>query len=373
MTVHTLIDVSAAFNQRAGIGRYARELTRELIPLLPPHTTRLWYAADRRPNHPELINLVPWSELAATRCRISRRNVDRISVRTGFPLRKLLGSGNPDVSYSPDFTTPPGSHEHVTIHDLAWHHQEAQTPPELARYLTAVVNRAIERADTIFTVSASVRAEILGTFGLSERKVVVASNAAGPEFFTARSLDPSQLEKLGIRRPFLLFVGTVEPRKNLPVLLKALASLPAEFTLVVVGKDGWKAQQQLEFVHTLGLQNRVVRPGFVSDQLLPGLYASATAVVYPSHYEGFGLPVVEGLAAGAPVIAPDLPIFREVGGAAVEFFETNEPESLALSIQRSASSSADDHELHVRRQAQARKFDWHSSAVVVAQRLAESA
>jgi glycosyltransferase involved in cell wall biosynthesis len=368
----TLIDISAAVNQGAGIGRYAREITRALIPMFAPESTQLWLASDPVPAHPGLLNQPPWNSLPVRRSRLSRQNFDRFVMRWRVPAGLLLVTGTPLNSYSPDFTAPPGKREHVTVHDLAWLHPEAETPPPLAQFLAPVVDRTIRRASTIFTVSHAVRDEILERYGVLPENVIVASNAAASPFFEPPPLSAAELSGLGIRDAFLLFVGTIEGRKNLSVLLEALAQLPETLTLVVVGKDGWNASQQLEPIQRLHLHERVIRPGYVEDRMLPGLYAAASAVVYPSKYEGFGLPIIEGLATGAPVVATDLPVFREVGGKEVEYFDSGDPLALAAAIERVVfDQSQGDEAARKRRQEQARTFDWKSSAEVVARRLQE--
>ncbi len=355
----SLIDISAAINQGAGIGRYARELTRALIPLLPPDSTRLWYAAESAPvRSSTLVEQSPWSQLAVSRSWLSRRNVDRLLVRAQLPLGVLIGAGHPADSYSPDFTAPPGRRTHVTIHDLAWLHPEAQTPPELANYLAPVVERAVARATTIFTVSSAMRTEILDRHRLPENRVIVAPNAASSQFFASMPLSDADLAALGVHRPFLLSVGTIQPRKNLPVLFEALARLPDDVMLVVVGENGWDAKRQLEPIDRLKLHRRVVRPGYVAEQALASLYASAAAVVYPSWYEGFGLPVIEALAAGVPVVASDIEAVREVGGNEVSLFDPSKPESLASAIERVISGADESESASARRRLQARKFGW---------------
>ncbi len=366
----TLIDISAAINQSAGIGRYARELTRELIPMLPADSTRLWYAADAMPADSGLIDQLPWSSLQAARSPFSRRNVDRLFRRRDIPLGRLLRSGSPCDSYSPDFTTPPGTREHLTIHDLAWLHPEAETPLSLSAYLKPVVERAVKRATTIFTVSETVRDELLQKFDLDSERVIVASNAGASHFFGAEPLPEQHLVTFGIRPPFSLYVGTIEPRKNLPLLFEAMARLPDSVMLVLAGKNGWEAQQQLAPVERLGLERRVVRLGYVPEQQLPGLYAAAAAVVYPSRYEGFGLPIVEGLAAGVPVVASDLPVFREVGGEEVLLFDPADPASIASALERAIAEDS-SQAAREKRKAQARKFNWNASARVVSRRLQE--
>lgn len=231
-----LIDISAAVNQSAGIGRYARELTRQLIPMLDLGTTRLWYAEENLPYDPELPKRPPWSDLPARRSPISRLNVDRLFMRQHFPLQRLLRLGKPTAVYSPDFTAPAPnqSRTHVTVHDLAWLHREAQTPEPLARFLGPVVERSIRSASTVFTVSNAIREEIVQQFAVSADRVIVAPNAAAAHFHHAQPFDDDALVTFGLQRPFFLSVGTIEPRKNLPVLFEALAMLPPFAQLALV-------------------------------------------------------------------------------------------------------------------------------------------
>jgi glycosyltransferase involved in cell wall biosynthesis len=366
-----LIDISAAVNQGAGIGRYARELTRCLIPLLPAVCTKLWYAPEEPMYEEMLLHCSPWNGVPIARSTFSRQNLDRLAIRHQLPIGRFLRLGRPTDIYSPDFTAPPAAaaRTHVTVHDLAWLHPEAETPKPLVDFLEPVVDRAVRTAATVFTVSETIRQETLEHYQLSEETVLVAPNAADERFFKAPPLDDAALLTIGVRRPFLLYVGTIEPRKNVAKLVDAIDRLPAELHLVLAGKDGWEASfiwRQIDHSHS---RNRVVRAGYVPDNQLPRIIASAAAVVYPSRYEGFGLPVIEALAAGVPIAASDLPVFHEVGGPEVEFFDPMDSSDVARAIERALSSDQESAAARARRRAWARRFDWHSSAAVVARRL----
>lgn len=369
MSEPILIDISAAVNQDAGIGRYARELTRELIPLLPQGESRLWFASDAGASRSTILQSPPWNTLAQNQSRLSRRMIDRLSRFGQVRSRHLLGSGDPEDSYSPDFTTPPGRRDHVTIHDLAWLHPEAETPKALATYLSSVVNREICNVSTVFTVSNAIRTEILERFALPDERVVVASNAPTSLFFDAEPLDSFELMRLGIDRSFLLLVGTIEPRKNVRFVLDAMRHLPEDLMLVLAGKGEERVTQLLSPLEYADVRPRVIQMGFVEDALLSRLYASAYTVVYPSRYEGFGLPIVEALAAGTPVAASNLPVFREIGGDDITYFDPAEVESFieAISTATDVQNSTD----RSRRIRRARGFDWHYSAQIVANRLQE--
>lgn len=372
MANELLIDISAAVNQRAGIGRYARELSRQLIPLLDARRTRLWYAEDRSPYDPLLLEREPWSRLAVGKAPISRLNVDRLAVRESLPLWRLLRVGRPADVYSPDFTAPAptSARTHITVHDLAWLHPEAETPPPLASFLAPVVQRSVGSATTVFTVSHAVRAEIIERYAIAEAQVIVAPNAAASRFFEAIPFEDEELHRFGVHRPFLLAVGTIEPRKNLATLFDAVAKLQPDVQLAIAGRAGWNAPSILSRIDERRLVGSVVQLGFVPDDELPRLMASADIVINPSRYEGFGLPVVEALATGAPVIASDLPVFREVGGASIDYVDPRDPEQLASTIERVLSRPVILTD-RLGRIERARRFDWGTSAQIVARRLLE--
>jgi glycosyltransferase involved in cell wall biosynthesis len=370
-----LIDISAAVNQGAGIGRYARELTRQLLPRLATTDVGLWYATTY-PTHDEaMLCRPPWSGVSNSRSPLSRRNVDRIAIRRRLPIAWLLQCQHATDVYSPDFTAPPvgKARSHITVHDLAWFHPEAVTPKPLADFLGPVVDRAVRHAATVFTVSDTIRNEILNRYSIPPEKVIVASNAADERFFAEQPLADAELVTLRTRRPFLLYIGAIEPRKNVGALVDALARLPDELQLVIAGNDGWDSGNIWRQIAQSPSSGRIVRAGFVSDETLPTLIASATAVVYPSHYEGFGLPVVEALAAGVPVAVSDLPVFHEVGGQEVEYFDPTDSADIAHAIERAISSDRQSGARRERRSAWARRFDWQSSANVVAARLLDGA
>lgn len=370
MPFDLLIDISAAVNQGAGIGRYAREITRSLIPMLDSASTRLWFAVEDKPFDPGLFDQSPWSTLPARKSLLSRLNVDRLFVRQSLPMGRLLRLGKPSDIYSPDFTAPSvsGGRTHITVHDLAWLHPEANTPEPLVRFLAPVVERAVDSASTIFTVSEAIREEVIQHYSADPDRVIVVPNAPAKYFRHAEPFDDDTLVTFGLRRPFLLSVGTIEPRKNLPVLFEAMNLLPSFLQLAVIGRAGWNGAEILGQVEEMGLSGRVVRLGFVPDDALAGLMASAAAVVYPSRYEGFGLPVIEALATGTSVVASDLPVFREVGGERAVYFDPVDPSDLARAIEF-ALAQPDTPEVRLDRQARAQHFDWHTSASIVAIRL----
>ncbi len=371
MSRDLLIDISAAINQRAGIGRYARELTRQLIPILDAGATRLWYAEDESTYDADLLDRDPWRGLPVRRAPISRLNVDRLVFRESLRLRASCEIGRPDDVYSPDFTapSPDKARTHVTVHDLAWLHPEAETPPPLANFLAPVVERSVRSATTVFTVSEAIRAEIVDRYPIPEERVVLAPNAAAPQFFDPEPLSDERLLSLGLRKPFLLAVGTIDPRKNLTALLDARGYLRSGVQLAVVGRPGWRAPEilgRIEDLRTSGRSCIWIR----SDEALPRLMASAAVVIYPSRLRRVRTAKHRSSGdRGARARVGIVGVSRSRGRSG-RLYRATDRRRCRLP---SSGCSGDVRSRVVRnRKEQARQFTWTKSAEIVARRLQDA-
>ncbi len=256
----------------------------------------------------------------------------------------------------------------VTIHDMSLTLFPRFHPPRRVALNRPFVHVAARRADAIITVSQAARRDIVRLFGIDECRVHVVHEAAAPAFRPVR--DAAALERVrdryGLADRFVLYVGTIEPRKNLPLLLEAFArrrraaGLPHQ--LVCVGPYGWLSRDVDHQIDRLGVRDAVRFTGYVPFEDLPCLYSLAEMFVFPSVYEGFGLPVVEAMACGTPVIVGAAAALAEVGGDAVCRVDPLSVESLGEAL----VSLAHDRErrrqmsaLGLRRSAQ---FSWERTA-----------
>ena len=342
------VDYSSAVWQGAGIGRYTRALLRELFREDEENDYLLLYPGGfpRRPA-PFLGHLRELQEeyphLRLRSLPLSDHWLAILWQRLRLPVPVETFCGRVDLFFSPDFVLPPhlAGRRVVTIHDMAFMVYPECAVPRMAWYLHGAVSRAVARADLVLAGSESCREDVLCFLHLPPEKVVVLYSGVEPYY---RPLDPQKdraiLEEVRSRyalpERFLLTVGTIEPRKNLPRLFEALAQLPESIRLplLVGGKPGWLYQETFDSVERLGLQDWVRFLGFVPDEDLVGMYNLAAAVAYPSLYEGFGVPPLEGLACGAPVLTSRVSAIPEVVGEAAVLVDPTDTASIAAGLRR---------------------------------------
>lgn len=205
----------------------------------------------------------------------------------------------------------------VTVHDLAFLRFPDQLPRGRRAYMVAATRFSARTADRIIAVSRNTADDLVQWLDLPEDRIVVIPEAPSPRIqrVTGTSLNVFRMRS-GIDRPYILAVGTLEPRKNLDFFLKVFASVADRIPhqLVLVGPEGWMTESFHQTLRTLNLGERVRLTGFVSDAELGGWYSGADVFVFPSLYEGFGLPAVEAMTCGAPILASDASCFPEVIG-----------------------------------------------------------
>lgn len=230
-----------------------------------------------------------------------------------------------------------------------------------------MMRRSAERADRLIAISESTRQDVLRFKSLPPERVVSIPLAASGAF---RRVDEAQARASCTRydltpNRFILYVGVLEPRKNVPLLLKAYARLAAEYPdvpLAIAGKKGWMFDEIFQQVTTLKLTERVRFLGYVPEEDLVGLYNTARVFAYPSRYEGFGLPVLEGLQCGAPVITTNISSLPEVAGDAALLVDPDDVEGLAAALRRVLQDDALAADMSARGIERARQFSWERCA-----------
>ena len=222
----------------------------------------------------------------------------------------------------------------VTVHDLAYMRFPQFTEWKNLLYLRMALPAALRRADRIVAVSQTTADDIEEFFGMGE-KVTIIHTAATPVFFESPPALPGEL---GLERPFLLCVGTIEPRKNLDGAIRAFTSLAEDLgdstDLVIAGGRGWRAASFHQALEQSSARARIRVLGPVSDTTLAALYHRAVALVAASHYEGFGIPLVEAMACGCPVLATNVSSFPEVAGDAALLVPPGDDQALAAGMVR---------------------------------------
>jgi glycosyltransferase involved in cell wall biosynthesis len=253
----------------------------------------------------------------------------------------------------------------VTIHDLIYRAYPEAHQGVLSQGMRILVRLAAQRSDRILAESENTRDDIVRYLGVTAAKIDVVPNGVGSTF----SVDPlpsaevRARHELGDRR-YVLSVSAKRPHKNLIRLLEALALIPPDRRpmLVVPGYPTWHEGELRERAHALGLDGEVRFPGWVSDDELEGLYASAACFVFPSLYEGFGMPVLEAMRRGVPVACSDRSSLPEVAGDAALMFDPERPEQIAAAIEELLTDPAQAERLRAAGRERAARFSWEATA-----------
>jgi glycosyltransferase involved in cell wall biosynthesis len=274
-----------------------------------------------------------------------------------------------DLMHSPDFIPPAlGARRSViTVHDLNFLYYPQFLTPESRRYYAGQIRWAVGRAAHILTDSEATRRDVVCMLEVPPEKVTTVHLAADPAFrpMSQDQVDPV-LARYGLERGFLLFVGTLEPRKNLPGLLTAYRLLldrrATRAPLVIVGGRGWLYDEVFQRAESLGLSERVRFLSDVPDADLPAITNGAALLVTPSFYEGFGLPALEAMACGTPVVISDRGSLPEIVGEAGVQVDPDDPPAIAAGMSRVLSDAHLRRQLEQTGMARAATFTWAKAA-----------
>ncbi|MGB3975381.1 MAG: glycosyltransferase family 1 protein [bacterium] len=283
-------------------------------------------------------------------------------------LPRLLDRSSVDVFHDPSYQLPLKRSRAayvVTIHDLAPFRFPETNTLKYNLYWKFMTRSAVKRADRIIAVSEFTRKDIIDLFPTSENRIDVVPEAAAACFVPGEPT-VERLESLGVRKPYFLTAAKYEPRKNLERCVRAFMLGPARFhpdiKLVIAGAMGWKNKNLERYLQEKGVQDRVVLTGYLERSVLVEIIQGAEAVLVPSIYEGFGLPVLESMACGTPVICSDAGSLPEIGADAALYFDPYDIESMATVMNKFLFDS--EMQIDLRRQALERavEFSWTQAA-----------
>ena len=359
------IDYTAALEQGGGIGRYTRELVRALATFetdLKFHLFVMGQEAGSLPNAP--AENFTWKS-----SRISYDWFARLWHRASLPLHVENWVGDVCLYHATDFTLPPvrkSTSTILTVHDLSFIRAPETATKTLRDYLNRVVPSSIRRADHVLADSESTRQDILEIYGTSPDKVSVLYSGVESRFLpvTGKNEIERVRQKYGLgAEDFIFSLGTVQPRKNYGRLVEAFHRLDRQdMLLVIAGGKGWLEETFYQKLDELDLRDRVKMIGFADDLDLPALYSAASVFAFPALYEGFGLPPLEAMACGTPVVTSNLSSLPEVVGDAGIQVDPYNVDAIADALDTFLNDTQLANRYQTRGLERAKMFSWEQSA-----------
>ncbi|MDP9368698.1 MAG: glycosyltransferase family 4 protein [Chloroflexota bacterium] len=350
--------------RRTGVSRYIERLLAALPEALAADEALVVYAGSAAAAHPWFAPAWERRGPAVPTERPARRALWEQTVLPVLARRDRLDVLHGPVNIAPLLVPCPTV---VTVHDLAYLRLPDRLPAGRRRYFSALTRASARRAARVLAVSESTKRDVVELLEVPEDRVAVTPLAADAGFrpVTGEALD-AFLGEQRIVRPFVLSVGTLEPRKNLPALLRAFGRIAPEVPhdLVLAGPEGWMTDEIHETRRRLGLGDRVRFTGYVETAMLPAWYSAADLFVYPSLYEGFGLPPLEAMACGTPVVTSDVSSLPEVVGDAALTVPPTEETALAEAMRRVLEDRVLAADLQARGLERAREFSWRRTAAL---------
>lgn len=389
--MRVVMNVSATIGAKTGIGHYVAELLRamqelnavELSTYPHPVLFKLHRALGGGPKLVELpaqptatsgslagptpprqieVQRPTWLKRMRAPLRHGWRMINSVYTRAMFDNRRF------DLYHEPNFVPLPGRLPAVvTIADLSpvvapqWH------PADRIAWFERHFTPNLPRIAHVIAISEFARQEIINTLGFSPERVTRTYCGTRSHFRPLPAEETAAtLRQLGLPPTYLLHVGTIEPRKNLEMLLRAYCALPANLRercpLVLVGGWGWRMEATAEFYEREAKHKNVIRPGYLPDSALPAVYNGARALVFPTHYEGFGLPAAEMLACNGPVLSSTAGAVAEVLGGCGHLIEPHDEAGWRAAMAKVITDDDWREQLRHGALAQAAKFTWEGCA-----------
>jgi len=352
-------DIRPFLSSETGVGVYFKNLLHSMAELESDNSFYLFSSSFKERFPEELLPDFKNRKFRDLRIPVSILNF--LWFRFRFPPMGYFFGTKLDLAHSPNpLITPGGKKKIVTVHDLSFIDSPDLVMEEATKYFTPLIKNSLKKADGIIAVSEFTRSRIGEIFGkdLEDKTTVIYH---GSDLDNVKERKPAFV----IPGKYFLFTGTIEPRKNLTTLIKGFALAKQsinEAKLILAGCKGKQTEEIRRLISILKLDSDVIFTGYLDRGELKYLYKNTSALVFPSHYEGFGLPVLEAASCGIPSIVSDIEVFREIFGNYPLYFDKSDPESLASLLTKIWS----DKSLYNKKVKEAlmlsTKFSWNKAA-----------
>lgn len=368
--IKLLFDANPLVNsQKSGVGYYAEHLLTALASRYPEELqiTAIYsnFLQRKQVNLPEFPNIT-------YKCNsLVPSKIINIIRRAGIELPvELFHYTKADFVIYPNFVGYRSLRKipsAVAIHDLGYLDCPEYLQPGNQSFLERFVPKSIRRSSFIITISEATKAAIQKHYGTDDNKFVITPIPP------AKSSEAAMKPGIAAEK-FILFISTLEPRKNFIGLVRGYMELPKEvrkeYGLVLAGGTGWNVEQDIAEIKTFQASGeKIVTTGYISQAEKNWLIQNATVFVLPSHYEGFGMPILEAMEVGTPTAVSDIPVFREVSGEASVYFDHLDPKSIAATIKQVIEDSSLRRKLINNGYKQVRKLDWDKIAESIYKRI----
>ncbi len=361
------IDYTPAYEQGGGIGRLTRDLVTALAKLDNRTQYKLFVSGSKQSDFPQkMAQNFEWKPTS-----LSPKWLARIWHRTKLPLPIEILMGQIDLFHATDFTLPPtlpSTRTIVTVHDLSFVRVSDTASPKLKKYLDKLVPRSINNATHVIADSKATKDDLIDLYDTPSNKITVLLSGINSRYhkITNNYSSMTMRNKYDIPDvPYIFSIGTIQPRKNYSRLIQALKLLRQsgyDLHLVIAGGKGWLEDEMYKTLDETQLHEAVHLIGFADDEDVVKLYNAAECVAFPSLYEGFGFPVLEGMACGTPVLTSNVSSLPEVAGDAAIMVDPYDIEAIAEGLRQLIDDSDLRKTLIERGFQQASKFTWENSA-----------
>lgn len=348
----------------SGIGQYTYHLLTHLIPLNPSIEYHLFYNAFKYSH--SLFSYFQFPNVRWHTFDFSNRALNAALILLGRPRLDMLVGGGIDVWFSPGwaYTSVSNRVKHVlVVHDISFAVDRSffTFRRNLWHWLVRP-KRMCRQAHTLIAVSHSTKNDLIDLYGVSPEKIKVVYEAVPPA--REHTQRPKNISPQFLDKPYILYIGTIESRKNVTALVEAFTGVRAhhEVNLVIAGKLGWGYEPVLKAIAASPYKDSIFLEHDVDEEYKAYLYAHAGLFVFPSLYEGFGLPVLEAMSYGLPIVTSPNSSLLEVGGTAVMYIDPLNTHDIAVACEKILGDASFAQSLSKASRERAQKFSWEASA-----------